>query len=146
MADSNFQDSAANPAAIQVENNSTRQVEKRVAAHKEDAAARLNQQMSVCVTVVVLGIGGLMAFQNRESFALPDRNKIWSDFWTKKLSDKSGFPEMKSPNENEWSNIKFEALTPTKFELLNQSSISTTSTDNTFSSPRSAPHRRRQGN
>src|SRR5579872_4414617 len=129
MADNTFHDGAGDPSATQVVSSSPRQVEKNVAAQKENAAARLNQQMSVCVAVVVLGIGGLFAVQNSESFTLPDRNKIWSDFWTKKLSDKSGFPEMKSPYENELSNIKFEPLTPVKFELLNQPS---TSAENTF--------------
>lgn len=63
----------------------------------------MNQILSGVVACAVLGVGGLMAYQNRDSFKAPDRNAAWSGFWTKKLSKgptfpTSGLPEFKAPD------------------------------------------------
>jgi hypothetical protein len=59
----------------------------------------LNRLLSACVACGVLGFGGVMAWQNRDAVAVPDRNAAWSSMWTKKLS-KSRLPESQG--------IKFE--------------------------------------
>lgn len=38
-----------------------------------------------------------MAYQNRESLRVPDRNAAWAGFWKKKLSDKRGVPKFDDP-------------------------------------------------
>jgi hypothetical protein len=59
----------------------------------------INRLISAFVACGVLGFGGIMAWQNRDAFAVPDRNAAWSGFWTKNLS-KSQLPES--------SSLKFE--------------------------------------
>jgi hypothetical protein len=59
----------------------------------------LNRLLSACVACGVLGFGGVMAWQNRDAVAVPDRNAAWSSMWTKKLA-KSRLPESQG--------IKFE--------------------------------------
>ncbi len=68
------------------------------AAQRDRKTQRANQILSGLVACVVLGVGGAMAYQNRDSFTkVPDRNAAWSGFWTKKLSKPQKLPQFELP-------------------------------------------------
>lgn len=72
----------------------------------DQTAAKLNQILSVVVGGLVLGVLGMIAYQNRSSVVLPDRNKLWGDFLTKRIAaNKAAFPEFKpafDANTKKW--------------------------------------------
>jgi hypothetical protein len=67
---------------------------------------RTNQILSGIVACAVLGVAGVMAYQNRDSLKVPDRNAAWSGFWTKKLSNTTAFPKANLPEFQapDWEN------------------------------------------
>jgi hypothetical protein len=77
--------------------------EETRSAQNDRLAHRMNQILSAIVASAVLGVGGVMAYQNRDSFKVPDRNAAWAGFWTKKMSNgptfpSGGMPEFKAPD------------------------------------------------
>jgi hypothetical protein len=71
---------------------------------------RANQILSAVVASAVLGVGGVMAYQNRDAVKVPDRNAAWAGVWTKKLSDNSRIPKFndpEAPTTIDWEKVKF---------------------------------------
>jgi hypothetical protein len=73
----------------------------------------VNQILSGVVACAVLGVGGVMAYQNRDAVKavkVPDRNAAWAGFWTKKLSNSSELPKFdgpEAPTTIDWDEVKF---------------------------------------
>jgi len=71
---------------------------------------RVNQILSGVVACAVLGVGGVMAYQNRDAVKVPDKNAAWAGFWTKKLSKSSELPKFdcpEAPTTIDWEKVKF---------------------------------------
>jgi hypothetical protein len=74
-------------------------------ANSDRLVRRANQILSAVVACAVLGVGGVMAYQNRDALKVPDRNAAWAGFWTKKLSDNSRIPKFDSPGPRPFKHI-----------------------------------------
>ncbi len=79
------------------------------ARYGEEQTANVNRLMTRIVGCVLLVFIGFVAIQNRDSLKIPDRNKLWADYWKKELSKPSGLPDFKSPVSTEFSELKFDA-------------------------------------
>jgi hypothetical protein len=90
----------------------------RETAAKDQRLAELNRALTCVVGGGLLAVVAFTAVQNKESLQIPDRNKLWADFWKKELSKPSGLPEFK-PIETEFSDVKFdpEMLQPQTFQF-----------------------------
>jgi hypothetical protein len=65
---------------------------------------RTNKIITAVVGCVLLGVAGFVALQNRDSFKLPDRNKMWADAWKKKIAKPMDLPEFQPVVD--WSDPK----------------------------------------
>jgi hypothetical protein len=65
---------------------------------------RANTIVSMLVGSVLLGIGGVVLWQNSATLKVPDRNKLWADTWKKQLSKPWEMP--KAEGAIDWSDPK----------------------------------------
>jgi hypothetical protein len=101
---------------------------------------RVNQIVSGVVACAVLGVGGLMAYQNRDSLKAPDAKAGWSGFFKKKFEaataiHKVDLPEFQAPD---WE--KNGALDPSKLGI--GQGIQFGGPIQLTNTPRSSSHRR----
>ena len=93
---------AATPRERRAMGDSTHSVQR------DHVAQRANKILSGMIACAVLGVGGVMAYQNSDALQVPDRNSAWANIWTKKLSSKSGIPKFEAPD---WEKNAFDPST-----------------------------------
>lgn len=90
-------------------------VDSTPSAKNHQMVQRANQILSGIVASAVLGVGGVMAYQNRDAIKAPDRNAAWANFWQKKMPNKSGFPDFEAPEFKQTIDWEKNAIDPSKF-------------------------------
>lgn len=102
---------------------------------------RMNQVLSGIVACAVLGVGGLMAYQNRESLKAPDaKDSFLGRFLNKKFATATAFPQTNLPEFKapDWENYK--PIDPSQLGIGQGIQLSSGQLSNTS---HSSSHRRR---
>jgi hypothetical protein len=73
----------------------------------DNRLADLNRKASCIVGGLFLAVVGFLLISERSNLQLPDRNKLWADYWKKELSKRSGLPEMKPAFDSQ--QLEFDA-------------------------------------
>jgi hypothetical protein len=101
------------PSFIPAESQPASELDPNAPAQSDRTLQRLNRVLSATIACAVLGVGGVMAYQNLDSFQsfkMPDRNALFSNFLKKKLPNPNDF-KMDGPGypqTPDWDKVKFD--------------------------------------